>query len=394
MKRFKIAALLLCVVVTTSALLLPGCKNTDKTQPDPQPEIEALPGLPPPAEDIELKTVRVQIGNIWYDYVYTGHDFDDPGDAAVAGICEDGSEALRAGASDAIVAVAGELYSFYSPAEDGTTLGDVFEIYGVPASGGSVTVIGERVDDEGALVEVEAKMEDGVFAELAQLEFASVERREQESVLMTDRTVTVSGGALPLELEFDPDSGLWWRGGLLLSTPEELRGEIVDVGEIDLTDDGRYTEYAEWYTGWSEEASEALNALTTEFMTYPEYADGGFYGGAYIEGGSLVVCLTENSEENRAKIEAVIHFDNIEYRECTYTLGELYDFRLWLYALQTDGRLPHVTEVLKIPDPRDGKVAVVLDEVSDESLDDLRRYDPDFSRTKVFWYEQSSLIAR
>ena len=56
-------------------------------------------------------------------------------------------------------------------------------------------VSGERVDEQGALVEVSAELEDyaGAYRELAGLRFASVERRQAESVLMTGRTVTVSG---------------------------------------------------------------------------------------------------------------------------------------------------------------------------------------------------------
>ena len=106
-----------------------------------------------------------------------------------------------------------------------------------------------------------------------------------------------------------------------------------------------------------------------------------------------MVCLVENSAENREKIEAAAGSQRIEYREAEHTAGELYDFRLALDALWRRGRLPHVAGVLETVDPREGRVCVVLDEVSQESLDELRRYDPDLTRTKVLWYSASALVA-
>ena len=93
--------------------------------------METIAGLPPSAETAELRTVRVQIGGRWYDYAGTGHMAADVEDAAVAGLCEDGAEALRVTQSAAMLSIGGELFEFYAPAEDGTTLGEVFEIYGV-----------------------------------------------------------------------------------------------------------------------------------------------------------------------------------------------------------------------------------------------------------------------
>ena len=379
------------------AALLTACAESGA----PQPLIETVPGLPPNTETLTKQSVLVEIDGAWYDYTYTGHAAAVDGDAVAVGVSEKGAPALRTGDSAAFLAIGEKLYQFYSPAEDGVTLGEVFAIFGV-TGGSGLTLSGERVDEQGELAEVSVELESGLFDELSALEFVQSEwYGSDEGALMTQRTLTADGSSIPLELNFYPSSGLWLCD-YLLTPGESLRAELIEAGEVDLADDGRYAEYAgryaeyaERYGKWREEAAEAYRALKREFAAHPEYEDGGFYGGAYTDTDSLVVYLTENSAENRAKVEAVTGFEDIEFRECRYSASELHDFRLWLDALMRDGRLPHVTEVVVYVDPRDGgRACVVVDELSDESLDDLRRYDPDLSRTKIVWYSESDLVRR
>ena len=377
------------VSVVLCAALLAACAASGA----PQPLVETLPGLPPNTETLTKQSVLVEIDGAWYDYTYTGHAAAVDGDAVAVGVSKKGATALRTGDSAAILAIGEKLYQFYSPAEEGVTLRQVFEIFGVTAES-AITLSGERVDEQGELVEVSAELGGELFDELCTLEFVrGDEYGSTEGALMTQRTLTAAGSSIPLELTFYPSSGLWLYG-YLLTPGERLYAELVAAGEVDPADDGRYAEYAARYGEWREAAAEAFRALEREFAAQPEYEDGGFYGGAYTEGESLVVCLTENSAENRAKIEAVTDFEDIEFRECRYTVSELHDFRLWLDALMRDGRLPHVTEVVIYADPRDGRASVVVDELSDESFSDLQRYDPDFSRTKIIWYSESALVRR
>ena len=76
--------------------------------------------------------------------------------------------------SAAFLAIGEKLYQFYSPAEDGVTLGEVFAIFGV-TGGSGLTLSGERVDEQGELAEVSVELESELFDELAALEFVQSE---------------------------------------------------------------------------------------------------------------------------------------------------------------------------------------------------------------------------